>query len=129
MYDYREAVKSDVLDYIRNEINFEDFDSLEELEENLNDDLWINDSVTGNASGSYYCSSYRAEEALSHNWDLLAEALEEFGQSGTDILKEGAEAMDVTVRCYLLGQCIAEALEEIEDDFEEAHKGEEDEEE
>lgn len=129
MYDYREAVKSDVLDYIRNEINFEDFDSLEELEENLNDDLWINDSVTGNASGSYYCSSYRAEEALSHNWDLLAEALEEFGQSGTDILKEGAEAMDVTIRCYLLGQCIAEALEEIEDDFEEAHKGEEDEEE
>lgn len=129
MYDYREAVKSDVLDYIRNEINFEDFDSLEELEEKLNDDLWINDSVTGNASGSYYCSSYRAEEALSHNWDLLAEALEEFGQSGTDILKEGAEAMDVTIRCYLLGQCIAEALEEIEDDFEEAHKGEEDEEE
>lgn len=121
MYDYREAVKSDVLDYIRNEINFEDFEDLDELEQTLNDDLWINDSVTGNASGSYYCNTWKAEEALSHNWDLLAEALEEFGQSGTDILKEGAEAMDVTIRCYLLGQCIAEALEEIEDEFEEAH--------
>ena len=28
-YDYREAVKDDVLEYINNEINFEDFDTLE----------------------------------------------------------------------------------------------------
>lgn len=54
---------------------------------------------------------------MSHNWDLLAEALENFGQDGTDILKQGAEAMDVTIRCYLLGQAIAEVLEE--DDIEE----------
>lgn len=54
---------------------------------------------------------------MSHNWDLLAEALENFGQDGTDILKQGAEAMDVTIRYYLLGQAIAEVLEE--DDIEE----------
>ena len=54
---------------------------------------------------------------MSHNWDLLAEALENFGQDGTDILKQGSEAMDVTIRCYLLGQAIAEVLEE--DDIEE----------
>ena len=129
MYDYREAVKNDVLEYIKDEINFEEFDSLEELEQHLNDELWTVDSVTGNASGSYYCNSWKAEEALAHNWDLLAEALEEFGQDGTDILKQGAEAMDVTIRCYLLGECIAAALEEIEDEFEEAHQSEEDEEE
>ena len=35
MYDYREAVKEDVLQYIKDEINFEDFDTLEELEEKL----------------------------------------------------------------------------------------------
>lgn len=129
MYDYREAVKSDVLEYIKDEINFEEFYSLEELEQHLNDELWTVDSVTGNASGSYYCNSWKAEEALAHNWDLLAEALEEFGQDGTDILKQGAEAMDVTIRCYLLSECIAAALEEIEDEFEEAHQSEEDEEE
>lgn len=39
------------------------------------------------------------------------------------------EAADVTIRCYLLGECIAAALEEIEDDFNEAHEGEESEEE
>ena len=119
-YDYIEAVKEDVKEYINNESNFSDFDSVEELEEKLNDDLWTCDSVTGNASGSYYCNSWKAEEALSHNWDLLAEALMEFGENGTDILGKGAEAMDVTIRCYLLGQAIGEVIEEddIEEKFE-----------
>lgn len=128
VYDYREAVKDDVLEYINNEINFKDFDTLEELEEHLNDVLFTEDSVTGNASGSYTFNTYEAEENICHNLDLLGEALEEFG-GGYDILKDGAEAADVTIRCYLLGECIAAALEEIEDDFNEAHEGEEDEEE
>lgn len=128
MYDYRETVKDDVLEYINNEINFEDFDTLEDLEEYLNDELWTVDSVTGNASGSYTFSTYETEENIAHNWDLLAEALEEFGNEENPISK-GAEWCDVTIRCYLLGECIAAALEEIEDDFNEAHEGEEDEEE
>lgn len=128
MYDYREVVKDDVLEYINNEINFEDFDTLEDLEEYLNDELWTVDSVTGNASGSYTFSTYEAEENLAHNWDLLAEALEEFGNEENPISK-GAEWCDVTIRCYLLCECIAAALEEIEDDFNEAHEDEEDEEE
>lgn len=128
MYDYRETVKDDVLEYINNEINFEDFDTLEDLKEYLNDELWTVDSVTGNASGSYTFSTYEAEENIAHNWDLLAEALEEFGNEENPISK-GAEWCDVTIRCYLLGKCIAAALEEIEDDFNEAHEGEEDEEE
>lgn len=125
-YDYKETVKNDVLDYIKNEVNFEEFDSLEALEEFLNDELWTVDSVTGNASGSYTFNTYEAEENICHNLDLLAEALEEFGGS-LDILKDGAEAADVTIRCYLLGGAIAEALEEIEDDFEEAHENEDEE--
>lgn len=128
MYDYREVVKDDVLEYINNEINFEDFDTLEDLEGYLNDELLTVDSVTGNASGSYTFSTYEAEENLAHNWDLLAEALEEFGNEENPISK-GAEWCDVTIRCYLLCECIAAALEEIEDDFNEAHEDEEDEEE
>ena len=120
-YNYREAVKSDILDYINNNINFKDFNDLDELEEHLNDKLWVEDSVTGNGSGSYYCNAWAAEEAICHNLDLLGEALDEFGGS-CDILKDGAEAADVTIRCYLLNECIAEALEEIKDNFEKAHK-------
>lgn len=118
MYNYLEAVTADVVKYIKNEINLTDYDSREELEEALYDELWTADSVTGNASGSYYYyNAWKAEEALAHNWDLLAEALSEFGQDGTDVLKQGAEAMDVTIRCYLLGQAIAEALEELEEEL------------
>lgn len=74
-YNYLEAVKEDVKNYIDSEINFTDFDNLEELEEKLNDELWTEDSVTGNASGSYYCNSYKAEESIAHNWDLLKKPL------------------------------------------------------
>lgn len=90
-YNYLEAVKEDVKNYIDSEINFTDFDSLEELEEKLNDELWTEDSVTGNASGSYYCNSYKAEESIAHNWDLLQEALDEFGQNNINVIEKGAE--------------------------------------
>lgn len=125
MYDYYEAMKNDVREYIENEIDFSEFDTLEELEEKLNDELWTVDSVTGNGSGSYTFNTYKAEENICHNLDLLAEALEEFG-GGCDILKDGAEAADVTIRCYLLGSTIAEVLPEFEDEFNEAHEDEED---
>ena len=128
-YDYREAVKNDVMEYIKNEIDFSEFDTLEELEEKLNDDLWMVDSVTGNGSGSYTFSTYEAEENICHNLDLLGEALSEFGSGADYLITHGAEAADVTIRCYLLGECIAAALEELEDDFNEAHEDEEDEEE
>ena len=120
-YNYRESVKEDVLEYIKDEINFEDFDSLEELEEKLNNELWIDDSVTGNASGSYTFNNRRAEEYLTHNWDLLKEALDEFGSDESPISKS-AEWCDVVIRCYLLGSAISEALGEIEFRFSEAHK-------
>lgn len=71
--------------------------------------------MTGNASGSYFFNSYKAGEALAHNWDLLEEALEAFGQKGTDILEEGPEAADVTIRCYLLPEAIATVLDELEE--------------
>ena len=118
-YNYLENIKADVKEYIDNEINLKDFSDREELEEKLNDTLWTEDSVTGNASGSYYCNSWKAEEALAHNWDLLAEAMEEFGCE-VDLLEKGAEWADVTIRCYLLGQAIGEVLDEMEEELEEA---------
>lgn len=133
MYDYREAVKSDVLEYIRNEIDFSEFDTLDELEEKLNDDLWTVDSVTGNGSGSYTFNRWTAKEYVVGGMDELKEVLHEFGTSSETVaekfLDEDWEYFDVTIRCYLLGECIAAALEELEDEFNEAHEDEEDEEE
>lgn len=117
-YNYLEAVTSDVLDYIKEELNLDEWKGNREgLEEKLNDKLWTVDSVTGNASGSYTFNTWEAEENLAHNWDLLAEALDEFGQDETDVLRQGAEAMDVIIRCYLLGQAIAKALDELEEEL------------
>lgn len=130
-YNYNEAVKNDVLDYIRNEVNFSEFEDIEELEQSLNDDLWTVDSVTGNASGSYTFNRYQAQEYVMDNIELLNEACEEFGTNtetvGEKFLNEEFEWMDVTVRCYLLDQAISEALEEVEDEFNAAHENSEEE--
>lgn len=117
MYDYKEHIKSDILDYIhwnftKDEIA-EKLSDRDEWEQDLYYDLWANDSVTGNGSGSYYCNAYRAEKAIAHNWDILADAIEEFGGS-PDVLRQGAEACDVTIRCYLLGGCVSDVLDDLE---------------
>ena len=125
-YNYFEAVKNAVLDYINeNEIKVTTSNK-DELAEQLHDDLWADDSVTGNGSGSYFFNTWKAEEALCHNLDLLGEACEEFG-STADLLKDGAEACDVTIRCYLLPQAISEALDELEEDDEDEEDGEDEE--
>jgi len=90
---------------------------LEDYIEKLNSALWVDDDVTGNASGSYYCNAYKAERALGGNWDLAAEALEEFGYNNINPLEKGAEWVDCVVRCYLLNQCIADYIEQNEDDL------------
>ena len=117
-YNYMEAMKDDIKEYINNEVNLKDFTDRDELEEKLNEYLWVEDSVTGNASGSYYCNSWKAEEAICHNLDLLGEAMKEFGCE-VDLLEKGAEWADVTIRCYLLGQAIGEVLDEMEEELEE----------
>lgn len=114
-YNYLEQVTTDAKAAILENMQYWDFDDREELEEVAYDELWADDSVTGNGSGSYYFNTWKAEEALCHNWDLLADALTEFG-GDTDILRQGAEACDVTIRCYLLSQAIAAALDELEEE-------------
>lgn len=114
-YNYLEQVTSDAKEAILERMDEWDFSDRDELEQVANDTLWTDDSVTGNASGSYYCNAWKAEKALCHNWDLLADAIEDFG-GDTDILQQGAEACDVTIRCYLLGQSIAAALDELEEE-------------
>lgn len=118
-YNYMEAMKKDIKDYMCSVI-ISDFSDREELENFLNEVLWAEDSVTGNGSGSYTFNSYQAEKYICHNLDLLQKALEEFGETDINILKNGAEWCDVIIRCYLLGQAIAEVLENMENELEEA---------
>ena len=115
-YNYLEQVTTDAKEAILENMEYWDFDDRDELEEVAHDELMLYDSVTGNASGSYFFNTWKAEEALCHNWDLLAEACEEFGQDVSWVFKRGAEFCDVTIRCYLLSQAIAAALDELEEE-------------
>ena len=108
-YNYLENVKKDVRKFIDEYKNYLP-DNREEIEKQLNDMLWNDDTITGNETGSYFRDTDRAAEAIAFNWDLLAEALDAFGYEN---IKNGANCCDVIIRCYLLPQAIAEVIEEI----------------
>ena len=78
------------------------------------DQLWITDSVTGNASGSYTFNAWQAGEYVESNMGLAIAAFREFG-SLEDFAKrvDGKEweFIDVTIRCYLLSEVLTEAFE------------------
>ena len=57
-YNYLENVTADAKQAILENLNYWDFTDREELEEIANDSLWADDSVTGNASGSYMFSTW-----------------------------------------------------------------------
>lgn len=126
-YNYYEAVKEDVKEYLKNDApEFAPEDLLysrSSMEGDLYDDLWAVDSITGNGSGSYTFNRYTAQEYVSSNLDLLREACQDFGVESSEIgekfLDDEWEWMDVTIRCYVLASAISDALDEIEAELEE----------
>lgn len=114
MYNYYDEVLYSLVDFIEEDdwwkAEIEDGASLDRVRDKIYEQAWLNDGVTGNGSGSYYCNSYKAEEALAHNWDLLREVFNEFGCESNPF-ERGPEACDVTIRCYLLNQVLDEAME------------------
>ena len=126
-YNYLEAITNDAKAAILENMDMWEWHNREELEENANDWLWTADEVTGNASGSYTFNTWQAEENLCHNMDELEEACNEFGQDIGEAVKQGAEYCDVTIRCYLLGQAISAALDELEEEGKIQYQDEEEE--
>lgn len=115
-YNYFESVLEDV----RNNLEYyprEEGESLEEYEERLNDEMWTDDSITGNGSGSYTFSTYKAEENLLHNFDEIEKVASAFGEEPiiSDGYEHGAEWWDVTIRCYYLSSAIAQVIEAMVD--------------
>lgn len=124
---YFNEMYDDVLEYIAENINLADYTEdgeldREALEEKLNDDCFVADSVTGNASGSYYFNSYKAAEKVRNETDLLIEALECFGDEAESYKRAilDPEYADVTIRCYYLGEVVARVLDDIEEAYNEA---------
>lgn len=123
MYDYKEAMKADIKDYIEAEDIDVTTSDRDEIESSLEETLWLEDGVTGNASGSYTFNSLKAEEYVIDNLDLLEDACHEFGiderEVGLHFLGGDFEWFDVTIRCWMLAECLSEVLDELEHDPEE----------
>lgn len=102
-----------------NYYDIEDGDELDDLRDRIYDDAFMDDAVTGNASGSYTFNSYKAKEYVTANTDLLKEALYEFGVDSESIsehfINDDWEYFDVTIRCYVLGACIDDAIEQAKE--------------
>ncbi len=119
---YLEQITEDIREYIEDNYTTEELtEKMEDrysFEEELNDDLWIDDSVTGNGSGSYTFSRAKAQEYVLNDIDTVQEALREFCVEADTIAKKFLESdweyFDVTARCYVLGMGISEVLDEIE---------------
>lgn len=122
-YCYLTEMTNDVQEYINE--NFTTVEQLlaledrEEWENTLCDELWIEDSVTGNASGSYTFSRYKAKEYVIDNIDLLSEAVQEFCIESELVrekfLNEDWEYFDTIIRCYLLSAAVCDAVGKIAD--------------
>ena len=122
MYNYLENVTNDAKQAILENMKDWDFADRDELEEKVNDNLWIDDSVTGNGSGSYTFNREAAKEYVigsDDGLDTLRDAVREFDcehEAFTAFLEDDWEYLDVTIRCYLLEQAISTALDELEEE-------------
>lgn len=134
-YDYESAVREDVEQAINDNYTIDELvamlreDGRDRVEEKFNEELWIDDAVTGNASGSYTFNAYAAEENICHNMDLLADVCDEFGVDVGEAVKRGAEYCDVTIRCHMLYGAISDFLDEFEREHFDEINAEEDEDE
>lgn len=128
-YDYNEAVFEDAKDFIKERLDemlrydgtpIEQLDG-DRIREELLDDAFLDDSVTGNGSGSYTFSTWQAEENLCHNTDLIEEVMFEFDYEPSATETHGAEWWDVSIRCMMLyrvfDDAFDKAIEELEEEF------------
>ncbi len=113
IYNYRKAVIDDILNYFEeNNIDKERIKEDSDYYDEVFDDMFNCDNVTGNASGSYTFSSIDAERNLVGNWGLASDSLKEFDcEEGA--FERGPEYVDVTIRCYLLSGCLVEVVEDL----------------
>lgn len=112
-YNYEEAVKRDVKDYIFNENLYPHTSyEAEQLTELLGDELWAVDTITGNG-GDFYADSETCRDMLRGNEELYAEAARELGCENLNDYCLNPQAADCTVRCYLLGTAVYKAVNEL----------------
>ena len=110
-YNYKEEMTDELEDMLKDsDVSFDGKNRGESYEELQ--DLAFDRDLTGNRTGSYFCNELKAERELLGNYDLVQDALDEFGMesiSSPDLLT--GEHLDVLVREHLLPQIIDDVLD------------------
>ena len=117
--DYRDEIKEDIKSYLTQENLWPtaepDTSEYEEQRDAAYDRLWMADSVTGNASGSYTFNTWKAAENISQLiWnDEFWDRMKDFGfEPSIELFSKGPEYIDVSIRCALLSECLYTVLNE-----------------
>lgn len=127
-YKYEDAVRADVREWIDDRIKYDgefaklmqdaingDTDVID-VYEKCHDDMWVDDSVTGNASGSYTCNANKAKSYICDDLDTVLDVLSQNDRDediGRMFTHKEWELIDVGVRCYLLGDAVQLVLRDM----------------
>lgn len=108
--EYKKQIEQDILEYA------EDCKGYCTSLEQFRDDCWTADSVTGNGSGSYTFNTAQAEENVKDLIfsDELQDMFKDFGYDNVP-LEKGPEYIDVSIRCFLLDECLSNVEEEVKE--------------
>ena len=95
--EYIEETEENAKEYIKENFKYIN-------KEDLYDDLFVDDAVTGNGSGSYTFNTLESENNVK---DLIfdekfKDVCNEWSYTIGDLIEQGAESFDVTARCMAL---------------------------
>lgn len=109
-YNYKAEIVEDIKSAVSYdpELEREEHESDDDYADRLYEALIVS-GVTGNESGSYAYNSTEAMGFVADNWDLMAEAYDQMDPEAK-IADFDPETADVIIRCYLLGEAIAEYI-------------------
>lgn len=118
MYNYREAMVKDIVEYIQdNYMEPAPEMTRDEYVDALNDELWGVDMITGNG-GFYYASEEECANYVGYGLHEFVEALDEWGydsisKNRKEFRAAPARYVDCIIRTYLLCECIETAVDEL----------------
>lgn len=110
-YNYKEEMVDELESMLKDsDVSFDGKNRGEAFEELQ--DLAFDRDLTGNRTGSYWCNELKAERALLGNFDLVQDALDEFGMESVSSPElVSGEHLDVLVREHLLPSIIDDVLD------------------
>lgn len=111
------SIAYDIVEHGDYDYLIKDQEMCDELVDKVMDEMFIDDSITGNGSGSF---TFNAEEAKENIEDLLWDddfivELSGTGSSLEQLLEKGPEAVDVSARCFALSYTFSDIEKAIEE--------------